>query len=104
MPCTYEEKDYYVRRLYQFLREGHSIALTKTRGYVGEITYPFEDDTAHVKLDFRRDIISTLIHEFLHHIHPEWSESDILRAESRLINSLSERQVRNIIKRFAEAL
>jgi hypothetical protein len=104
MTLKRRELQAYTKKLYRFLKQGHTIQLKKTKGYVGEIYYPNGDNDPIVNLDYRRDIISTLIHEHLHHVNPEWCESKILRHESIIINALSERQVRNIIKAFAEAI
>jgi hypothetical protein len=97
----------YTRKLYKFMREGHRIEFKKHRGYRGMIWDSPEGDcngVVLVTLDHRENVISTLIHEVLHHIHPDWSETDILNMESQLINALTQRQIRTIIKRFAEVL
>lgn len=106
MALSKAETKYYISRLYKFLRNGHIIKFEKMRTYCGEILYNPNDKTelAEVRLDHRHKVISTLIHEFLHFNHPTWSESSILKLESAIINSLTDRQIKNIIKRFAEAL
>lgn len=104
MSLTRAEVQAYTRKLYRFLREGHSIKFQKLHhSYVGEITYD-ERDTAYVKVDHRDKMFSTLLHEFLHYAHPTWSETKILEMERKLVNALSPTQVKNIIKRLAEAL
>jgi hypothetical protein len=60
MPLAQTETSYYVRRLYKFLKEGHQISFGKHRAFVGALDYPFDDDSAHIRLDFRRDMLSTL--------------------------------------------
>lgn len=102
MSLTRAESHYYVRKLYQFLKGGHHIAFKKMRIDRGRIW--LDEECREVQLDHRSEILSTLIHEHLHHQHPTWCESDILKMESLVVNSLTDRQVRNIIKRFADAL
>lgn len=95
----------YVRKLYRFLEQGHKVRFKKLRVNRGYIEHK-EDKVspASVTLDHREELLKTLIHEFLHYIHPEWSEAEVLDMEDRIADSLSERQVRNIIKRLAQAL
>lgn len=106
MPLTRTDTDRYLRGLYRFLAGDHAIRFKKMRVYRGKIEYDDECRGAPsvVMLDPRDKIASTLIHEYLHYRHPDWSETDVLRMESSLVNSLTERQVRNLIKRFADAL
>lgn len=92
----------YTRKLYRFLRERPKFTFKHMRVYRGWID--LDDSPVTVTLEPRSAILTTLIHEFLHHEHPDWSESRILRMEDTLMNSLTERQVRNVVKRFAEAI
>jgi hypothetical protein len=57
-----------------------------------------------VTLNPKLDVISTMIHEFLHYRHPKMCESKIRKLEKKLMNSLSDRQVKNIVKRVANYL
>lgn len=105
MSLSRNQRKYLLTRLYRFLEDGHEIRFEKQRGYAGRILYPeSKEHAAYIGLDHRRDVISTLIHEFIHFLHPHWSESDVLKLESSLVNSLSETQVKNIIKKMADAL
>jgi len=95
------DKDQFVRKLYKLFREKPNIfhvkKLKAARGYC-------HLETERIELDYRDEIISTLLHEALHFIYPELSEELVLKNEHDLINSLSPRQVRNIIKRFGAIL
>ncbi len=42
-----------------------------------------------IELDPRRDFISTAYHECIHYVEPDWSETQVLYAESRMRNALS---------------
>jgi hypothetical protein len=85
--------------LYYFLRKHpDNIYFEKLHG--GLLGY-YDYGTAEITLDYRGDIISTLIHEFLHHLHPHWSETKILQKERETMTILSARQCRNIIRNLA---
>lgn len=94
----------YTRKLYRFLKEGHRIKFDPNPYYAGRIHYPKDDNMAEVILNPKTEVVSTLIHEALHHFYPDWSETQVLRMERSIVHSLSERQIRNIIKRLAESL
>jgi hypothetical protein len=55
-------------------------------------------------IDYRRELMPTLIHECIHYIYPEWSESQVLYAEKRVINTISGAQVINILKIFVDCI
>lgn len=51
-------------------------------------------------LDYRRELFSTLIHECIHYMYPEWNESQVLYAEKRVVNSINSKQVIKLLKVF----
>ena len=55
-------------------------------------------------IDYRRELIATLIHECIHYLYPNWSESQVLYAEKRVINTINNRQVVNILKTFVDCI
>ena len=93
-----DKKDLYsfMRRLY-YLLEHHSdrIDFKKLRGGTYAL---YEPDTGDIIIDYRKDIISSLVHESLHHFHPNWPETKVYKEESRIMNMLTVRQIKNIIK------
>ncbi len=90
------------RKLYKELRTKDSnIVIKKIRGNICGL---YEIDTAEITLDYRKELIPTLIHEFLHHWNPNKCETWILGEERRIISALSTKQVRNIIKAFGASL
>ena len=93
--------------LYRFLEEGHTLKITKMRMFAGKIDF-WLDKEAHkpvtVTIDHRQDLLSTLIHEFLHYRYPEWAEDKVGEVEKMIVNKLSQRRVKNILKKFSEAL
>jgi hypothetical protein len=102
MALARSEVHKYTRKLYRFLRQGPAFSFKRLRNYRGHIH--LGDNFICVTFDPRTEIITTLIHEFLHHEHWDWSEEQVLRMERQLMNGLTERQIRNVIKRFAEAI
>jgi len=90
------------RRLYGFLRN-HSDQIFFKKLY-GNVYGYYDHGTAEITIDHRRDVIATLIHEFIHHIHHDWSETKVLNYERRIVNSLTPRQIKNIIKVLGEIL
>jgi len=97
----YSKKQIYriTARLYAEMKKHPAIQLKKLKG-CGEYDY----STDIMVLDYRRDIVSTLIHELLHKWHPDKCETWVLRHEKLIINSLSSTQIKHIIKAFASAL
>jgi len=57
-----------------------------------------------IELDYRRDIIPTAFHELLHYLYPDWPESDIKYAESRIINVCSSFEVAEFLKHLADKI
>jgi hypothetical protein len=49
-------------------------------------------------LDPRRDLVKKAFDECVHYIHPEWSESQVLYAESRLMNVISNLETARFLK------
>lgn len=91
----------YARRIYDELDFGiHDFHLKKIK-----IDRGFYDClTTDITLDYRDQIIPTIIHEVIHHIHSDWSETQVLQLESNLINGFTDGQIRTIIKKFANRL
>lgn len=57
-----------------------------------------------IELDYRRDIIPTAFHELFHYLYPEWSESDVCYAESRVINICTPLEIAVFLKHLANKL
>ena len=98
-----ERKEIYnfTRRLYYLIRNhSDNIDFRKLGG--GVYGY-YEPETEEITIDHRRNIIATLIHESIHKFNPDWSETQVLHEESRIMNLLSARQIKNIIKVLGES-
>jgi hypothetical protein len=100
---SYSKKQIYkiTNRLYKELRTtNNDIVLKKLRGIHGEYDYA----TNEISLDYRKDFLSTLIHEFLHKWYPEKNETWVLNNERMILNALSTIQIKRIIMEFAKFL
>ncbi len=100
---SYDKNKLYkiTHRLYEELRSNCcDITLKKMRGLQGEYDY----NTDAITLDYRNDLISTLIHEYLHKWNPDKCETWVLEQERLIINALSTRQIINIIVEFGKSM
>ena len=87
-------------RIYHELRtHGDDIVLRKLRGLHGE----YDGSTDKISLDYRKDLLSTLVHEYLHKWHPEKSETWVLKNEQIIVNALSTRQIKRILYELAQS-
>lgn len=57
-----------------------------------------------VIIDYRKQFIPTIIHECLHLLHPEWSESQVYYSEKRIVNTISEDDVVQLLIIFIKKL
>ena len=55
-------------------------------------------------LDYRKDLIPTIIHECLHLLEPDWSEAQVLYTESRIINTVKEDDIIKLLMFFVKKL
>lgn len=61
-----------------------------------------EDD--YVEIDYRKEFILTVIHEVIHYIRPDWSESMVMYAEKRIINTITIDDVVYLLKAIVRKL
>jgi len=88
------------RKLYHFLKNnGNKVEFKKIRE---KRAFGYYYDDGHIEIDYRKNIIATLIHECLHHWYQNWSETKICAEENRIMNTLSPRQIKNIIKKIGQ--
>jgi len=88
-------------RLYNEIRENpEALKLKKLRGYQGE----YDMTTENILVDYRKMFFPTLIHEYFHKWNEEKNETWILNKERTIINSISVRQIVNLIKILAMSL
>lgn len=91
---------YYLYRIYALLKlKELDVFFRNLRKNRGET-----DMVAAIYLNPKEGILSTFIHECLHVLYPEWKESLVLTTEKRVFNNLSEKQIKNLLARFNEAV
>lgn len=57
-----------------------------------------------IVLDYRKEFVATIIHECIHLLEPDWSESQVMYSESRVINTISEDDVVRLLLFFVKKL
>ena len=97
---TKKETYYITRKLYNLIRnDSYQIIFKRLWGNI----YGYYDGE-DIVIDHRKDIIPTLIHECLHCWNEKWSETKVIEHERKIMNSLTPRQIRNIIRMLAKHL
>jgi hypothetical protein len=61
-----------------------------------------EDD--YVEVDYRKEFLLTVIHEVLHYIRPDWSESAVMYCEKRIANVISSDDIVYLLKAIVKKL
>lgn len=100
---SYTKKQLYriTNRLYDELRSNpKNVIIRKIRGCQG--LYHYDNDL--IEIDYRGMLVPTLVHEYLHKWNPDKCETWVLRQEQIIMNSLSTKQIKNIIVEFAKAV
>jgi len=64
----------------------------------------YEPSDDEITIDYRKELIPTLIHEIMHCLHPDWCETKVLTKEREVVNAMSLRQCKNILRRFSSYL
>lgn len=57
-----------------------------------------------ISLDYRKDLIPTIIHECIHLLEPNWSEYQVAYSEKRVINTITEDNVIKLLMLFVKKL
>lgn len=93
------ETNIFIRQFYAFLKEqGDCVHLKKLRGREGY----YDPSTEEIAVDYRKEFISTMVHEVIHHLHPYWSESKVVSKEKEIMNTITVRQCKNMIVMIAK--
>jgi hypothetical protein len=68
----------------------------------GRTTGFFKGD--HIELDFRKDLVQTIIHECVHALHPELSETKVLKIERDILKIITNLEVAEILAILAKKI
>jgi hypothetical protein len=111
---THAKASYYLRRIYKLLQDEDAIVrLRKFRGGLEGIAV---SEAKYMAIDPRRSLGSTIIHEALHLLYPQYPDSKkdmkdggncskwIWKTEEGICNALTERQWRNLYFRIGNKL
>lgn len=90
--------NYYLHRIYRLLSSNKvPIVFKRLKGRQGET------DRETIWLNPNERLLDTLIHECLHVLYWSWSETQVNKITAQTLNKLSEKQVKNLLIKFAEA-
>jgi hypothetical protein len=91
---------YHTRCVNLIRRKPSEFLVFKKLGIYGWCLY----DEDLLLVDPRKSPIRTAYHECLHYLYPEWSETKVLRVESRMINKLSMLEIAQFMKHISSKL
>lgn len=57
-----------------------------------------------IVLDYRKDLVPTIIHECIHLMEPDWSEAKVCYTESRIINTIKPDDVIRLLMFFVKKI
>jgi hypothetical protein len=63
-----------------------------------------EYDENVILVDYRREFVGTFLHELVHYLYPDQSETWVLYAEKRLLNFCSTLQIASFLKLISNKL
>ena len=97
-----------VRRVGHYLRthpnklELVKIPDRKINGKVEKVRGYYFPTTEGIHLDYTDAIIPTILHECMHHYHPEWDEARVVREESIVVATLSKADAIKLVELIAK--
>jgi len=57
-----------------------------------------------ISVDYRYEIVPSIIHETLHALHEKWTEKKVYKEEKRYLKSLTQKQALNLLRCFLDNL
>lgn len=94
---TKREADKLLHRCYRLLRNPeYSVSLRKISPGVSGIAVPWLNS---IVVNPHKDALRTILHECIHLLSPDMSETNVLKAEAALAKHLSARQWKNLCYR-----
>lgn len=95
---TFTKNDVYniLRKIYKTCRcSPENIKIKKIHKYYYGLYFPDSDE---IIVDYRCPIISIFVHEMVHKFYPDKNETWVLLAEKRIMNKITRRQAKNLMK------
>lgn len=86
--------------LYNELKDNQHIIFKRLRGCTGEYDL-FNDE---ISIDYRKDILPTLIHELIHKWNPGRCESWVIKKEKYIMKRLSANQAKRILRLLSDII
>ena len=83
-----------VSRIYRELKNNSDIYFKKLNDCQGEYD---PDGSDEIILDYRKELLPTLIHEFIHKFHPTKKEPWIIKKEKFIMKRLSPMEAKRLI-------
>jgi len=68
----------------------------------GRVTGIYKGD--HIELDFRKDLVQTIIHECVHALYPELSETKVIAIEKDIIKTVTNLEVAELLTILAKKI
>ncbi len=88
-------------KLHDFIKKYPNNIIFK-KIYGGALGY-YDYSTDEITIDYRKDIIPTIIHEFIHKLYPNLSETNVIKKEKEVMRVITIRQCKNILKLIANS-
>jgi hypothetical protein len=96
---TKTQADYYLHRCYRLLADPDTVLRHKRlKGNLHGLAFSVVQS---MTVDFRKDALSTIIHECLHIIYPDWTEKCVIAAEKGIVDNMTQLQFQNLCYRIA---
>lgn len=55
-------------------------------------------------IDYRKEILSTLLHELMHYFYPWWSEYTTLYNERRTMRVINKKEIKKVLYKFLDVI
>lgn len=89
----------FIRKLHHFvIHHPDNISFERLKGTICGF---YDHETEEITIDYRKDIIPTLIHEFAHRLYPKWRERQVISYEKKVMKLLTPIQSKNLIRLLA---
>jgi hypothetical protein len=84
-----------MKKFYEFLESHEIVFCWIDKNTFGQINFLQET----VFLNFMLFVADTILHEYYHFQHPEWTEGQVIKATTNKVNRLSVKEIINIVNK-----